>query len=190
MFLSIGILSSWSREYSIAFLHGQDLLAAVSANPISNSASLAASYLFPIVALLSGIPVFSIIVRYNLIENGVSKLWANFWAVLFPWTAALCVYSGSLLNDVTTCAFACSRIQFYSFSNQSHPLMPLQLELRTQFRAVELFSSSRVLLDADSQERAAATFHSISRGPVAAAADMPFRQFHRPANFTTGLRSF
>lgn len=104
MFLSIGMLSSWAQGYNDAFLSGQDLLAAVSASPVSNAASIAASYLFPIVALLSGIPVFSIIVRYNLIENGTSKLWANFWAVFFPWAAALCVYSGSLLNDLTTCA--------------------------------------------------------------------------------------
>jgi hypothetical protein len=104
MFLSIGMLSSWAQGYNDAFLSGQDLLAAVSASPVSNAASIAASYLFPIVALLSGIPVFSIIVRYNLMENGTSKLWANFWAVFFPWAAALCVYSGSLLNDATTCA--------------------------------------------------------------------------------------
>ncbi len=102
MFLSLGLLGSWGRGYSAAFTSGQDLLAAVSAASVSTSASLAASYLFPIVALLSGIPVFSIIVRYNLLENGVSKLWANFWAVLFPWAAALCVYSGSILNVVTT----------------------------------------------------------------------------------------
>lgn len=108
MFLSLGILGSWSRGYTDAFASGQDLLAAVSAAPVSNSASLAASYLFPIVALLSGIPVFSIIVRYNLVENGINKLWANFWAVLFPWAAALCVYSGSLLNAVTTWSSALS----------------------------------------------------------------------------------
>jgi len=103
MFLSIGILGAWTQGYSDAFLSGQDLLAAVSSSPVSNGASLAASYLFPIVALLSGIPVFSIIIRYNLLENGFSKVWANIHAVFMPWAAALCVYSGSLLNDVTTC---------------------------------------------------------------------------------------
>ena len=142
MFLSIGILSSWSRGYSDAFLTGQDLLAAVSTSPVSNAASLAATYLFPIVALLSGIPVFSIIVRYNLMENGVGKAWANLWAVFFPWAAALCVYSGSLLNNVTTCVNV-----FFVVCVILFPVMIrcTQMERCTQFRSSEFFTSSRLL---------------------------------------------
>jgi hypothetical protein len=152
MFLSIGILSSWSRGYSDAFLSGQDLLAAMSSSPVSNGASLAASYLFPIVALLSGIPVFSIIVRYNLMENGVGKVWANFWAVFFPWAAALCVYSGSLLNNVTTCVHLspppppthlvglCCRMFFFVVMIQRK-----QVELSSQLCSFEFFTSSCLL---------------------------------------------
>ena len=50
--------------------------------------------MFPIAALLSGIPVFSIIIRYNLINEGVPKLWANLFAVLFPWAVSLFFYAG------------------------------------------------------------------------------------------------
>jgi hypothetical protein len=40
-----------------------------------------ATYVFPIAALLSGIPVFSIIIRYNLVREGVHPLIANLFAV-------------------------------------------------------------------------------------------------------------
>ena len=36
-------------------------------------------YLFPVVAIVSSIPVFSIVVKYNCIENGWSKGSASAW---------------------------------------------------------------------------------------------------------------
>ena len=42
-------------------------------------------YLFPIVAIVSSIPVFSIVIKYNLVENGVSDRVAFLWGVVFPW---------------------------------------------------------------------------------------------------------
>lgn len=47
-------------------------------------------YLFPAVTLISGIPIASVVVRYNLIEDRIcSKAWANWWAVVFPWLFAV-----------------------------------------------------------------------------------------------------
>jgi len=45
-------------------------------------------YLFPIVAVVSSIPVFSIVIKYNLIENGFSKHFGFMWGVIFPWAVA------------------------------------------------------------------------------------------------------
>ena len=45
-------------------------------------------YLFPIVAVVSSIPVFSIVIKYNMIENGFSRKAAVLWGVVFPWVAA------------------------------------------------------------------------------------------------------
>ncbi len=46
-------------------------------------------------ALLTGIPVMSVIVRYNLVENDIcGKLPANLFAVVFPWFVALFFYAG------------------------------------------------------------------------------------------------
>lgn len=43
-------------------------------------------YIFPVVAVVSSIPVFSIVIKYNMIENGFSRTTGFVWAVLFPWT--------------------------------------------------------------------------------------------------------
>lgn len=45
-------------------------------------------YLFPIVAVVSSIPVFSIVIKYNLQENGFSSASGFLWGVVFPWVVA------------------------------------------------------------------------------------------------------
>ena len=78
-----------------------DLLAMLSVDPTIGAAKVG-TFLFPWIALVSGIPIFSIIIRYNILENGLceSTRWANFWAVLFPWICAIVLYAGNLLNEI------------------------------------------------------------------------------------------
>lgn len=45
-------------------------------------------YMFPIVAVVSSIPVFSIVIKYNLVENGMSERAGFLWGVVFPWLTA------------------------------------------------------------------------------------------------------
>jgi hypothetical protein len=60
-------------------------------------------YLFPVVAFLSSIPVFAIIIRYNLLQNRIcGKALANFVAVVLPWLISLPFYSGNRLSLVIT----------------------------------------------------------------------------------------
>merc|ERR1712070_1103870 len=42
-------------------------------------------YLFPIAAVVSSIPIFSIVIKYNLLENGFSNTSSFAFAVLLPW---------------------------------------------------------------------------------------------------------
>eukprot|EP00441_Pelagodinium_beii_P021313 CAMPEP_0197677190 /NCGR_PEP_ID=MMETSP1338-20131121/87990_1 /TAXON_ID=43686 ORGANISM="Pelagodinium beii, Strain RCC1491" /NCGR_SAMPLE_ID=MMETSP1338 /ASSEMBLY_ACC=CAM_ASM_000754 /LENGTH=192 /DNA_ID=CAMNT_0043257981 /DNA_START=228 /DNA_END=803 /DNA_ORIENTATION=- len=49
----------------------------------------ASVYLFPIVSVVSSIPVFSIVVKYNMLENGFSAASAFAAGILFPWSVAL-----------------------------------------------------------------------------------------------------
>jgi hypothetical protein len=61
-------------------------------------AAMVCAYAFPPVALLSGIPVLSICLRYNLLEQRVCPpRTAFFLSVLFPWLAALLLSYGDAL---------------------------------------------------------------------------------------------
>jgi hypothetical protein len=61
-------------------------------------AARAASFAFPPVALMSGIPVLSICVRYNLLEQRVMPPpAASAFAVVLPWAMALLLYRGGAL---------------------------------------------------------------------------------------------
>lgn len=61
----------------------------------------ACAYIFPPVVLWSGIPVFSIIVRYNLLQEEVcGPRMANLIAVISPWVFSLFLYAGTLLNSL------------------------------------------------------------------------------------------
>eukprot|EP01119_Soliformovum_irregulare_P012256 TRINITY_DN3171_c0_g1_i1.p1 TRINITY_DN3171_c0_g1~~TRINITY_DN3171_c0_g1_i1.p1 ORF type:complete len:345 (+),score=92.59 TRINITY_DN3171_c0_g1_i1:479-1513(+) len=100
-YLSVGLFGAWAFDYG----PNQDLLDAININShgVAHDIARVFVYLFPIVALLSSIPVFSIIIRYNLVENNICrKPWANFWAVVFPWILSVVFYAGagllSLIN--------------------------------------------------------------------------------------------
>ena len=57
-------------------------------------------YLEPIIQNVTSIPIFSIVIRYNLLDAGFSKWTANFWSVIFPWTVALPLFNGNGFNDL------------------------------------------------------------------------------------------
>jgi len=57
-------------------------------------------YMFPIVAVVSSIPVFSIVIKYNMIENNFSKKTSYLWGVIFPWIAAFpLIYMPNVLGQ-------------------------------------------------------------------------------------------
>ena len=85
--------------------YGQDLLSALSNLPTDNAAlsmlAKVTSFAYPLITIVSGIPIYSLIVRYNLIDSGLCKKnWANFWGVILPWIISLPFYSGNGLNIV------------------------------------------------------------------------------------------
>jgi hypothetical protein len=57
--------------------------------------------IFAPIVLIPGLPVISIMLRYNLLENKLcSAPVANFWAIGFPFLAALFLMAGNLFNQV------------------------------------------------------------------------------------------
>jgi hypothetical protein len=85
-------------------LQGADILTAIDQASGGSVADQIGVYLFPLIAVASSIPVFSIIIRYNLMENNVcGKVWANIWAVVLPWVLAIPLTAGNtIFNDVAT----------------------------------------------------------------------------------------
>eukprot|EP01060_Flectonema_neradi_P031596 TRINITY_DN4826_c0_g4_i1.p1 TRINITY_DN4826_c0_g4~~TRINITY_DN4826_c0_g4_i1.p1 ORF type:complete len:680 (+),score=135.32 TRINITY_DN4826_c0_g4_i1:85-2124(+) len=101
-FTGIFIAGAWDCSGS-----NSDLLAKFTNSSTHGVSPLtkALAYLFPVIALVTGIPIFSIIVRYNLLENNIcGTFWANFWGAIFPWIAAIFLYTGNALNDTVVWA--------------------------------------------------------------------------------------
>jgi len=97
-FMLTGLLPALTVTFTKA---GEDLLTPLSKLPDMWAISNFTAQLFPPAVLLPGIPIFSIMVRYNLLENKLcNKFWANMFAVVFPWVASLIFYAGNFLNIV------------------------------------------------------------------------------------------
>ncbi|GAB5368047.1 hypothetical protein AAMO2058_001284300 [Amorphochlora amoebiformis] len=94
MFAVVGLLGSMGHNYGA----GADLLSYMLKHHIPTYARVI-TYFFPMFALVTSIPVFSIIMRYNLLENKIcGKFQANFWSVVFPWLLSLFFYGGNTIN--------------------------------------------------------------------------------------------
>lgn len=99
IYLSVGLLGG----FSFPNLNDSDILTAI--NRASNGSVIdqISVYLFPLIVVASGIPIYSIIIRYNLVENNIcSRRWANVWAVLLPWILVIPLTAGNdVFNNVT-----------------------------------------------------------------------------------------
>ena len=85
MFASVGLAGAGAYGGAPdGFMLGNDLLALLLHR--GGRLARAAAYAFPPVALMSGIPVLSICVRYNLLEqDAMSPAAASAFAVVLPW---------------------------------------------------------------------------------------------------------
>ncbi|KAM9966838.1 hypothetical protein ACTFIR_007073 [Dictyostelium discoideum] len=72
---------------------------------LSNKANIFSKlsvYLFPFIVLASTIPVFSIIVRYNLTQNKFFPTWiANLISIVLPWLIVIPFQTGDWLNIIS-----------------------------------------------------------------------------------------
>ena len=101
MFILIAILAAAAWD----FTGSQDLLAVINSSSTQGSSSLTKvmAILFPFSALVTSIPIFSIMMRYNLLENNICGVtWANIWGCVVPWLLSVVLYTGSALGVVVT----------------------------------------------------------------------------------------
>eukprot|EP01117_Protostelium_nocturnum_P013077 TRINITY_DN4853_c0_g1_i1.p1 TRINITY_DN4853_c0_g1~~TRINITY_DN4853_c0_g1_i1.p1 ORF type:complete len:521 (-),score=123.74 TRINITY_DN4853_c0_g1_i1:49-1611(-) len=98
-YIAIGVVGG----AAFRFRNDQDLLVVIveQTDGVLHKISQVCVYIFPLVAFLSSLPVFSIIIKYNLIESGLcGKVSANWWAVIFPWILSVVFYPGSYVLKV------------------------------------------------------------------------------------------
>eukprot|EP00908_Phaeocystis_cordata_P004456 Transcript_14838.p1 GENE.Transcript_14838~~Transcript_14838.p1 ORF type:complete len:611 (+),score=262.14 Transcript_14838:70-1902(+) len=106
-------------------------VSAVWRTPFASALLKVSVYAFPIVAVVSSIPVFSIVIKYNLVENGFSARLGFLWGVLFPWLAAFpLLYMPNILSQFINF----TSLLFVSFTDFIVPFslyVVLQRKLRT-----------------------------------------------------------
>lgn len=94
------LLVGWLGASSYHLTSSSDILSAINAGEGGvHVLNLVASYLFPIVALVASVPVFSIVLRYNFVRGAVCRRsWAIFWANFAPWIVIIPFQTNGLLQ--------------------------------------------------------------------------------------------
>jgi hypothetical protein len=94
----------------------------------SNALLEASVYGFPLAAVVSSIPIFSIVIKYNLVENGFSNTSSFAFAVLFPWMIGFpLLYMPNVLAQVVNF----TSLIFVTFTDFIVPLL-LYVKLQQQ----------------------------------------------------------
>lgn len=97
-------------------------------NGFSNALLETSVYGFPLAAVVSSIPIFSIVIKYNLMENGFSGSSSFAFAVLFPWIIGFpLLYMPNMLAQVVNF----SSLIFVTFTDFIVPLL-LYVKLQQQ----------------------------------------------------------
>jgi len=113
------------------------------------------AYAFPLVSVASTIPVISIVVRYNMIDNGFSKSFSLFWGVFLPWLIAFpLVYMPNFIAEF---------INFTSliFITVTDFVVPLLI-----YRKVQQIEDARFDSETDDQDDAPAGVHVHNAFPL------------------------
>ena len=119
-FIVVGLFGGWA--YAPYYNSDNDLFNEM--NEYSGLLAKITVYLEPIIQNLTSIPVFSIVIRYNLLNTGFNKFTANMWAIVFPWLVSIPLYNGNGFNDLcnwTGVIFAACLVISFIFTLK-HPL--------------------------------------------------------------------
>eukprot|EP01132_Coremiostelium_polycephalum_P002424 gene2424-2994_t len=145
IFMAIGVFGALAFKDMPS---SSDILSLINSSKEANLFSKLSVYFFPFIVLASTIPVFSIIVRYNLIQNKLmSKKVANFLAIVLPWIIVIPFATGDWLNEISNWA----SLFFNSIANF---IIPFLLYLKSQQfkKHPAMTDDQRKILDLISQE--------------------------------------
>ncbi|EFA76102.1 hypothetical protein PPL_10681 [Heterostelium album PN500] len=125
LFIVVGLLGS------LAFGNmpsNSDILSVINSSPEANIFTKISVYAFPFAVLTASIPVFSIIVKYNLLQTKLPKFGAILLAIFLPWIIVIPFMTGDRLLYISNYASL-------FFSSASNFIIPLLIYLKSvQFR--------------------------------------------------------
>ncbi|KAK5577202.1 hypothetical protein RB653_002142 [Dictyostelium firmibasis] len=99
LFIIVGIFGALSFS---SMSSNSTILSLINLSNKANIFSKLSVYLFPFIVLASTIPVFSIIVRYNLTQNKFLPTWiANIISIVLPWLIVIPFQTGDWLNIIS-----------------------------------------------------------------------------------------
>lgn len=111
MYVATGLLGSMAYPNISSLVKSGDILSimALPSQPVFLQVS---TYVFSFCVVGLGIPLYSVVIRYNLYVGGIcGRHWSAFWGVVFPWLVSFLFYQGSgLLNFVNLSALYVSGI--------------------------------------------------------------------------------
>ncbi len=183
-YLLIGILGA------LAFpgLGDTDVLTAIAESASATILDKISVYLFPLIAVASSIPIFSIIIRYNLVENQVLSLrWANVVSVVLPWVLVIPLTAG---NSIFNAVSAYTSLLFQLPINLCIPFIIYYLALRRKATLKPCLCEPGPC-EHDSLDDLAAVKSSMAKGLLPAASPASVVRVScppRPCLFLLGLR--
>eukprot|EP01083_Nonionella_stella_P089358 249341_1 len=93
LFCVIGIIGAMSFNYEDLSNDNQSLFTVI--DDFGGRMGQISVYLYPIIQNITSIPVFCIIIRYNLQNSGLTKYGANFISIIVPWLLCIPLFTGS-----------------------------------------------------------------------------------------------
>ncbi|CAG8557845.1 24956_t:CDS:2 [Dentiscutata erythropus] len=132
-YVSIGIIGGMAFPIN----QNSDIISVINQSNERNWLTVSSTYIFPVAVLITSIPVYTIVIRYNLIRSGhCKKGLAVFLSSVLPWIVVLPFQTGSWLTvfvNWTNLFFSSISnfvVPFYLYYLSQKPTVAVQAEIK------------------------------------------------------------
>ncbi|KAG9297692.1 hypothetical protein G9A89_011207 [Geosiphon pyriformis] len=154
-YVILGIFGGMSFQMNI----NSNIIAAINESNERSVVSITTTYLFHFAVLITSIPVFTIVVRYNLLRGGYcGKGTATFLSTVLPWIIVIPFQTGSWLN-------ALMNWSSLIFTSSSNFLLPFYLFYLSQTSLELKEKSEDIKSQSDKLETSCSPISPRSRSP-------------------------
>ncbi|RUS23188.1 hypothetical protein BC937DRAFT_90892 [Endogone sp. FLAS-F59071] len=97
MYIALGLFGAFAYQISSS----SNLIAVIQFDSQNSIVTIVSTYMFPFAVLITSIPVYTIVIRANLIRGQVCRRsWAIFWSSFLPWLIVIPFQTGWWLNII------------------------------------------------------------------------------------------